>query len=207
MNPIVISAETIDAIVLSTWDAVIEKISNGHPLTSEKTLCFLFAMTLFEKIGSTLMVDFENQCYDGLAGDSKYLDLLFYTDDSFKVAIEFKLPRKSKSGASNQPQTRQAIYRDIARLKYLRSNSIKAGACYFLMATNEHAYLNNGKYRNHIDLQVHHGHEVQANNTLTACGLSLTGTKFEFSWRNAKKLTGGKYVCDGSYAWLRPIKV
>lgn len=147
MTTIKINAGNVDTIVHSTWDSVIAKITNGHLLSSEKSLCFLFAMTLYEKIGSSLIVDFENQCYDDLEGESKYLDLLFYTDPSFKVAMEFKLPRKSKSGASNQPQTRQAIYRDIARLKYLKNNSIKAGACYFLLAINEHAYLNNGKYR------------------------------------------------------------
>ena len=207
MNPLSISAKTVDDIVSSAWDAVIEKINNGHPISSEKTLCFLFAMALFEKIGSALVIDFENQCYDMLEGESKYLDLLFYTDTSFKVAVEFKLPRKSQSGGSNQPQTRQAIYRDIARLKYLKGNSIKAGACYFLMAINEHAYLNKGKYRNHVDLQVHHGHEVVANNALIASGLSLTGAEFKFNWRMVKKIPDGKYICDGSYAWLSPIKV
>lgn len=201
-----IGPETVDTIVASTWDAVIGKVSNGHPLSSEKTLCFLFAITLYEKIGSSLIVDFENQCYDDLEGESKYLDLLFYTDDSFKVAVEFKLPRKSKAGASNQPQTRQAIYRDIARLKYLKANSIKAGACYFLMATNEHAYLNNGNYRNHVDFKVHHGHRVSADNQLEVTEISLTGASFEFSWRNTKNV-GKKHECSGLYSWLNPIKL
>jgi hypothetical protein len=207
LSQISITVETVDNIVSDAWKAVIEKINSGHLLSSEKTLCYLFAMTLFEKVGSMLVVDFENQCYDALEGDSKYLDLLFYTDTTFKVAVEFKLPRKSNSGASNQPQTRQAIYRDIARLHYLKNNSIKAGACYFLMAVNEHAYLNKGKYRNHVDLQVHHEHKVSADNILAASGVSLAGAEFEFNWQKIKKLPDGKHVCDGAYAWLNPIKV
>lgn len=206
MNLTTINTETIDGVVSSCWNAVIKKINNGHPLSSEKTLCFLFAMALFETVGSDLVVDFENQCYDELEGDSKYLDLLFYTSALFKVAIEFKLPRKSNFGGSNQPQTRQAIYRDIARLNHLKNNSIKAGACYFLMAINESAYLNKGQYRNHIDLQVHHGHKVLANNVLVASGLPLMGAEFEFIWQSIKPQVS-KYVCDGKYSWLSPIKV
>jgi hypothetical protein len=93
----IISAETIDGIVQACWSAVIEKVNKGHPLSSEKTLCFLFAMALSKVVGSDLVIDFENQCYEGLAGDSKYLDLLFYTSPNFKVAVEFKLPRSSAS--------------------------------------------------------------------------------------------------------------
>lgn len=201
-----INAKTIDNLVSSCWDTVIGKINNGHPLSSEKTLCFLFAIALFEKVGSDIVIDFENQCYEALEGESKYLDLLFYTDHSFKVAIEFKLPRRSKSGGSNQPQTREAIYRDLARLNYLKSHSIKASACYFLMAANENAYLNHGKYKKHTDLQVHHGHKVSANNVLVASGLSLKEAAFEFNWRSIKHQKN-KYVCDGPYAWLNPIRI
>lgn len=200
MKEAAINAETIDALISRTWQTVIEKSLNGYPLSSEKSLCFLFAMTLFEEIGSALVIDFENQCYEELEGESKYLDLLFYTDNAFKVAIEFKFPRSSQSGASNQPQTRQSIYRDIARLSHLKRHSIKAGACYFLMATNESAYLNQGKYKNHLDLLVHHGHKVFIDNTIIATELPLTGTEFEFNWKSIKKTSKGKYVRDGILA-------
>jgi hypothetical protein len=201
-----IDGSNIDSLIECTWNDVIEKVTNGHPLSSEKTLCFIFAMCLHERVGSNLIVDFENQCYETLEGESKYLDLLFYTKETFKVAIEFKLPKKSKGGASNQPQTRRSIYRDIARLKYLRMNSIKASACYFLMAINEHAYLNNGKYRNHIELKTHHEHSVLASNVLVAAGLSLSGIEFKFSWRGITQ-EKGKNLCASGYAWLNPIKV
>ena len=207
MSELSISAENSDELVSSTWDVVINKVTAGHPLSSEKTLCFLFAMSLFEKIGPTLVLDFENQCYDDLEGESKYLDLLFYTDPSYKVAIEFKLPKSSSSGASNQPQTRQAIYRDIARLNYLKSNSIRAGASYFLMAANERAYLNKGNYQNHVDLLVHHEHKVPPTNSISASGLSLAGAAFQFFWLNAVRGKDGKYFTNDAYSWLKPIKV
>jgi hypothetical protein len=202
-----ISAENIDHLVSETWQTVIKKVANGHPLSSEKTLCFLFAMCLFEKVGPTLILDFENQCYGDLDGESKYLDLLFYTDSSFKVAIEFKLPKKSKSGASNQPQTREMVYRDIARLLYLKNNLFGVGACFFLMAVNEHAYLNKGSYKTHVDLKIHHGHKIVPENNMVASGLSLSGAQLEFIWLNAEERFGGRYFCGGTYAWLKPIKV
>lgn len=206
MSQTIISAETIDGIVQACWTTVIEKVNKGHPLSSEKTLCFLFAMALSRVVGSDLVIDFENQCYEGLAGDSKYLDLLFYTSPNFKVAVEFKLPRSSTYGGSNQPQTRQNVYRDIARLHYLRHNSIVAGACYFLMAINESAYLNKGQYRSLPELLVHHGHKVHADNTILASGLLLTGAEFEFKWQYMRH-QGLKYICDNNYAWLTPMKI
>lgn len=207
MSQISINTATVDDIVHKAWNNVIKKIENGHPLSSEKNLIFLFAIALFEIVGSSVIVDFESQCYDDLDGESKYLDLLFYNDNAFKVAVEFKLPKRSKNGGSNQTQTRQAIYRDIARLNYLKNDLFVNGACYFLMGVNEDAYLNKGNYIYNVDYQVHHEHYVDSNNMLTVSKLSLTGCDFKFNWKMIKPLLGGKYVRDGQYAWLDPIKV
>lgn len=201
-----VSKETVDDLVGKSWLAIQEKIENGQKISSEKTLVFLFAMELVHRVGSELVVDFENRCYENLSGSSKYLDLLFYTDPKYCVALEFKLPRKSSGGASNQPETREAIYRDIARLKYLKKNELKAQACFFLMAANEHAYLNIGKYRRSPKLITSHGHSVDKNNSLNIAGVSLKGLEFKFEWDGIEKINK-KYHCKGVFSWLKPIKV
>jgi hypothetical protein len=74
-----VNENTIDALVNDCWAAVKNKIESGQYLSSEKTLCFLFAMELVLRVGNLLKIDFENQCYENLEGKSKYLDLMFYT--------------------------------------------------------------------------------------------------------------------------------
>lgn len=180
-------------------------VEGGHPLSSEKTLCFLFAMEVWKNSNGKVQLDFENQCYGSLQGKSKYLDLLIANQSGYKVAIEFKLPQRSKTGNSNQTQTRLAVYRDLARLNWLKSNSINANACYFLMATNEEPYLNNAKLTEHPDFVTRHNHEVVAGNNLEVEGLSLAGVGCKFNW---KGITGsGSNRRQGRYAWLEPIRV
>lgn len=117
-------------LVNECWASTQQKVEDGQLVSSEKTLVFLFAMELVHRVGQGLKIDFENQCYEKLQGKSKYLDLLFYTDEDYKVAIEFKLPKKSRSGNSNQTQTRESVYRDLARLNYLKSSQLRPQACY-----------------------------------------------------------------------------
>jgi len=181
------------------------KVESGYFLSSEKTLCFLFAMELYKKIGDSLVIDFENQCYGSLQGSSKYLDLLVYTNQNYKVAIEFKLPKKSNNGSSNQAKTREAIYRDIARLYWLKNNSINAKSSYFLMATNEDAYLNNSGIIKNKSFLTKQNHIINSNNNLIATGLSLSGVSCNFQWLGVTK--NNKYQKIRLYAWLKPIKV
>ncbi|MFL7867152.1 hypothetical protein [Vibrio cincinnatiensis] len=179
--------ENVDKLIFDCWKSVQKKIENGHPLSSEKTLCFIFSMELFNRVGDNLTIDFENQCYEDVQGKSKYLDLLFYTDESFKVGIEFKLPQKSKSGNSNQTQTRERVYRDLARLNYLKTSPLKISAGYFLMAVNEDAYLNTGSYKKALDCVIAEGHTLNKDNHLSIDGLSLSGMSFKFGWQKIKK--------------------
>lgn len=202
-----ISKKTIDKLIQETWQSVQRRVeSGGNPLSSEKTLCFLFAFEMAHRVGSTLKIDFENQCYDGLQGKSKYLDLLFYENPDFKVAVEFKLPQRSRRGNSNQTQTRQQVYRDLARLEYLKKNEF-ASACYFLMATNENCYLNEGKYEKYLQFMTFHNHQVNLENEIEVEGLSLSEVTCLFEWENTTKTPKNKRVRDGSYAWLKPIRI
>jgi hypothetical protein len=201
-----INDDTIDKLIKDAWVGVQSKVAMGCNLSSEKTLVFMFAIELVHKVGENLKIDFENRCYDRLEGSSKYLDLLFYTDDNYKVALEFKLPKKSSGGASNQPQTREAIYRDIGRLMYLKNNEIKPKACYFLMAVNESAYLNVGKYTRSPDLITAHEHDICPNNSIVVDGVSLSGCNSSFVWTSIVK-ENDKYICIHEYAWLTPVRV
>ncbi|MGF1862510.1 hypothetical protein [Photobacterium profundum] len=201
-----INENTIDAVINDVWNEVQSKVKAGSMLSSEKTLVFMFAMQLVYKVGKNLKVDFENRCYENLDGSSKYLDLLFYTDDTYKVALEFKLPKKSSGGASNQPETREAIYRDIGRLMYLKSNELKPKACYFLMGVNEPAYLNSGRYRRSPELITAHNHQISQENSIVVDGVSLNGCVVSFIWTDIVQ-ENNKYICNQEYAWLTPIRV
>lgn len=202
-----VNENTVDFLVNDCWIAVKQKVESGAYLSSEKTLCFSFAMELVFRVGRLLQIDFENQCYDNLNGASKYLDLLFYTDDAYKVALEFKLPTRSKSGNSNQTQTRESVYRDLARLKYLKENTLSTEACYFLMATNESAYLKKGNYKKGLDFVTANGHIIKDTNNIVAEGLSLSGIQANFSWSNIDSATNLKLVKNAKYAWLNPIRI
>jgi hypothetical protein len=163
-------------------------------------------MELYARVGNGLVIDFENQCYDVLQGSSKYLDLLIYTNPSYKVAIEFKLPKKSGSGNSNQTENRQAIYRDIARLHWLKSNSINASACFFIMLTNEDAYLNNERIQYFPLFLTKQNHTIPQTNNLTVEGVSLSGAGFTFDWIGVSNMKN-KYQKTGFYSYLKPIKL
>ncbi|TWI68560.1 hypothetical protein LZ24_02533 [Desulfobotulus alkaliphilus] len=202
----VIDSNSIDEIVLKCWNAVRSKIESGHELSSEKTLCFLFAIELLHEVGHELCIDFENKCFDELNGESKYLDLLFYTDPEFKIAIEFKLPKKTKKGGSNITQVRRAVYRDLARLNYLKNSGLKPKACFFLMAANEGSYFNKGNLKKFKHFITAQNYAVTKDNDLTVDNISMEGMSFKFIWDGLQKNTK-KYSCIKKYAWLKPIKV
>jgi hypothetical protein len=136
-----INSTTTNNIINTCWENVKNKVENeSYPLSSEKSLVFLFAMELFRMVqNENLVIDFENQCYGEVGGISKYLDLLLYTSAEYQVAIEFKLPQKSDKGNSDKTQIREFIYRDLLRLKHLVSNgSCKIGfflimSCFILI--------------------------------------------------------------------------
>ena len=201
-----LTPETAGVVIRESWQAVINRVEAGHTLSSEKALCFLFAMEVRDRCGPHTQVDFENQCYEELQGESKYLDLLLYTDPQSKVAIEFKLPKKSQYGNTVQTTTRAKVYRDLARLSYLRKNSLQACACFFLMASDEDAYLNNSSIKKHPDFITRQGHTITAGNQLIAEGLPLTDVACRFHWTNIQRL-GEKWSHTGRFAWLEPIQL
>lgn len=200
-----INENNVDEIIRASWQAVSDMVDNNHPLSSEKTLCFVFAMEIWKRCGESIQFDFERQCYEGLEGKSKYLDLLICTDEGYKVAIEFKLPKSSRNGNSNQTQTRFSIYRDLARLNWLKNNSIKPDACYFLMATNENSYLNNANIKLHPAFITRHEHSIPVGNNLKVEGIPMSDIGCQFQWYGISKKT--PFKIEKEYAWLEPIKV
>jgi hypothetical protein len=193
----------IDEAVSTSWGKVISLVEGGHPLSSERTLCFLFAMELWKYFDGELQCDFENQCYQTLQGKSKYLDLLAITPEGKRLAFEFKLPQSSECGNSNQTQTRVAVYRDLARLWWLKTQSVDIG--YFLMATNEDAYLNNASLRYYPELLTKHGHSIVAGTAIEVDSITMSQPSCRFSWMG---MNGeGPHRRSGRYAWLEPIKV
>ncbi|PKQ60177.1 hypothetical protein BZG01_21230 [Labilibaculum manganireducens] len=195
--------EKIDEIICTIWENVQERIEKGYSISSEKALCFLFSMELIKKTGFDIEIDFENQCYNDLQGSSRYLDLLVkYTDIS--IAIEFKFPTKSQKGNSNKAEVRKAVYRDLARLEYLKKDNI-ADRCYFLMATNETSYINEGKHRKYVTYKTHEGYEITQDVTVEIDNLKIN-KQSSFKWENTRH-KGKKHIIVGKYAWLSPIKI
>lgn len=202
-----IQSSTIEQLIQEVWYRVQYRVESGYLLSSEKSLVFLFVMELFKHIrNDNLVVDFETQPYENLEGESKYLDVLIYTQANFKVALEFKLPKKNKSGNSNQTQTRQKIYRDIARLKYLIDSSFVKDA-YFLMATDETPYINVGKKENSSGFRTYHNEIIVPGNSLVIDNLVLSNVNCAFIWEGIKTDSKNKHSIINKFAWLTPIRI
>ncbi|KHA58666.1 hypothetical protein NL53_20630 [Vibrio variabilis] len=203
-----INEDNVQTIIDKAWGACRERVEDkDYPLSSEKSLVFLFAMEILKIVGNKLVVDFEQQCYEELSGKSKYLDLLFYTSTNYKVAVEFKLPQ----GTPDRKETRKSIYRDLARLRYLHDQK-SHNYCIFLMASNIESFLNPGNYTNYINYITAHNHVIEPENDLLVENLPLQGVSAKFEWRNIefrenKTNNNGKFVVSGSYAWIKPIVV
>ena len=203
-----INEDTICEIIESCWANLQSRIEEGkQPLSIEKTLVFLFAVELFKKVGDNLVVDFEHQCFDHLKGENKYLDLLFYTSEDFKVAAEFKLPHDT----ADQKEYRKKTYRDLARLKSL-SRRGEYKSCIFFMATNIRSFLNKGDYEEELDYETAHKHKISKDNSISVDNLSLNGLSCEFFWQRVKlvknKTNDNRYYTScGKFAWLKPIVV
>ena len=110
------------------------------------------------------------------------------------------------NGNSNQTQNRKNVYRDLARLKYLKDLNENFNACYFSMAVNENAYLNNADVTVEPNFLTRHLHTINNANNLSVFGLSLAGINCQFIWKNIVSQNDG-YRCSGKFAWLTPIRV
>ncbi len=206
-----IKQDNVDKLVRECWTSVQRKIESGHPLSSEKTLVFLFATEVVKRCkDNKLKIDFEYYAYKKIKGSSRYLDLLFYTDDKFKVALEFKFPKKSSRNNSNRTQNRRAVYRDLARLKFLKGTNSpdkNIKACYFIMAVNEDEYLNNKNLKKFENFLTKHGHKLDVSKKYKIDGIELCGANYEFEWENIISLQDNQCRIDGIFAYLKEIRV
>lgn len=197
--------DEIDIVINNAWDKVIKKVEDdGYPMSSEKTLVFSFMMELY-KLLPNVKFDFEYQAYNDISGKDKFLDLLIYLEENYKVALEFKLPKSINGNNSNQTETRKNIYRDILRLNYLienKVNNIKKG--YFLCGVNEAAYLNQGTANRYKECQVYDGRVIKVGVPLNIeefNELPQLTKELKFEWTNIK--TGDKNTVAGKFAWLK----
>ncbi|MCW3795379.1 hypothetical protein OM416_27610 [Paenibacillus sp. LS1] len=208
-----INPNNIHAIITDVWSMVKIKIESGYPLSSEKSLVFLFSYCLIKYIDPNveLVVDFESQPYNDLQGKSKYLDLIIYTNEVYKVAIEFKLPKKSTNGSSNQTDTRLSLYRDVARLNYLVTkgiNEIKIGIIIF--ACNESSYLNNKDLKKQatINYKTREGYvfdsRILSSELIDEIPLPTLPINFNWDPTYFDEKNGYKQI-SGKFAYLNPI--
>lgn len=197
----------VDSIINKAWQNVkniVEK-ENWH-LSSEKTLVFKFMWELAKLVDEkNLKYDFEYIAYNRKEKTDKFLDLLIWTDENYKFALEFKFPTKNNSGNSNQTETRRKIYKDISRLEYLvnkENNNIEKG--YFLMATDEAAYTYKGNKIKYPELMVYHNYIHSKRLQVKYEEVGILSSTFKFQWENIKT-SKDKHTIEGNYAWLKPI--
>ncbi|WP_072679418.1 hypothetical protein [Arcobacter sp. LA11] len=184
---------TLSKNILIAWENTKNNLETK--ISSEKTLVFRFSMELSKLYNCRdIFIDFEYQAYTEIETKDKYLDLLVYelANKEKKYAIEFKAPTKSIKGNSNQTETREKIYKDIARLKYLKSHK-NFTACIFFMITDEKPYVNKSENRdNTYDTSM--GHIGNLNKFTEK--YAIENFQFTFNWEE-KNL----------YYWLNPITI
>lgn len=189
--------------ICEAWQKVIKNVEQeNHPLSSEKTLVFSFMWEL-KTILPNIKFDFESRVYENIDNTDKYLDLLIYLKEDDKIALEFKLPKSTEKGGSNKTDTRRNIYKDLLRLNYLVTNQINnIKKAYFLCATNERVYLNDGTYEKYPEFKVYKGYKLESGfyypefDNLPALSKDLC-----FSWTNTT-CQNNKNVIKGNFAWL-----
>lgn len=206
-----VNEDTIDEIVNRVWEKIKEDVEKkGYTMSSEKTLVFKFMWELAKDINNdNLQFDFEYIAYEKLNGTDKYLDLLFWTYEKYKIAIEFKFPKETENGGSDTATVRRNIYKDISRLKYLvddKTNEIHIG--YFICLTNQSTYFNNkAKLKKYIDLVTHNGYKYEkSKTTLDYEDIRELPDEIEFNWDNING-EGNKVDKECKFAWLNPIKI
>lgn len=216
-----IEPDTVDDLILRVSNSIKSGVESGDlPFSSEGTFRFLFAWELGRALGFSpeYRFDFEWNAYSSLDTDDTFLDLLVYADPTFKVALEFKLPKSSSLNQSNSTQTRAKICRDISRLSYLVQhgfNQVRMG--YFLCATDEASYLTEGRKSSNVQYKTYHGTIYPAGTVIPrgtppngiARGLPFPKHEVRFEWQGieSKGVLTDRLGPKGRFAWLKPIKV
>ena len=205
-----VDKNTIDDIVNSVWTKIKDDVEKKeYTMSSEKTLVFKFMWELAKYVNNNeLQFDFEYIAYDKLDGTDKYLDLLFWTDEKYKIAIEFKFPKKTEEGGSDTAIVRRNIYKDISRLKYLVDNKInEINIGYFICLTNQSTYFNkDAKLKKYKDLVTYNNYKYEKSTILNYDDIKELPDKLEFNWDNIDE-KGSNIIEGGEFAWLKPIKI
>ena len=195
-------SDTLEKNIEITWIKIQNQIeNNNYDLSSEKSLVFLFSMELAKLYKyDNIHIDFEAQLYNELNSTDKYLDLLIWLTDNpkNKYAIEFKFPKKSNNGSSNQTEIRKKIYKDIARLAYLKKYNENITNGYFLMITDEKPYFNEGRRDDTYNTADKH----KGNLSKFHEEYKIDNIPFIFNWENISN-----QKINGRFAWLTPIKI
>lgn len=107
---------------------------------------------------------------------------------------------KSAKGNSNQTETRKKIYRDIARLAYLKEKNENICNGYFLLMTDENPYFNYSDRRDNT-FDTSNNYEGNLSKFLDDYNINKN-FKFNFIWDNLDDKS-----IKGKFAWLDYIKV
>lgn len=204
-----IDPETADRLILQTFENLRAAVDSRRvAISSELGLRFRFAWELGQllEFSADYQTDFENQIYKD--ADDRFLDLLIWTNPAYKVAIEFKLPKKKEGSHSPTTQTRERICRDISRLSALvRSGAANIALGYFICATDEMAYVSEGKKTVNTQFKTYQGTHYPSGFVLPP-GAPPNGSGREFCFPSHDVRFEWLGVGEKKpFMWLKPIRI
>jgi hypothetical protein len=206
--------EEIKENIRTVWAEINEEFNLPNALvSSEKSLIFKFAWKYYERFGETIQsIDFETCLFEDFP-DGKFLDLyivLNHNGIEFKIGIEFKFPKRTTTN-SNHPQTRQKIINDLKRINILVQDNLINLGC-FLCLTNEHNYLNQGRFTFVPDCLTNHGMTYRAGELLPQThnfnSQVKTTNDINFIWSDIHLVRNKYRINPGTtYTSIQPIFV
>jgi len=205
----------------SAWESVRDRVELRHDLefSHEHTLQFHFAWEVGRLLAysQSFQVRFEVYCGEDTHEESIRVDLILWTDPTFKIVVEMKAPIRSESGMNSaMTYGRMAFYRDIDRLRHLVErdrDGIQRGM--FLAVVNERGYVVRGRQTVNEPYATYDGTRLQSSVIVPACPGSngceypLTMPANAIVWRWPSESRDGRIVPSRGmrHFWLEPIAV
>lgn len=213
--------ETWEGTLTAAWRSLRDRVEDTHDLTfsHEHTVQFHFAWEVARllKFSDAFQVRFETHCGKDGHGKPIWLDLLFWTDPAFKVAVEMKAPCKSKKG-SNSAMThgRMSFYQDLDRLWHLvKTRKESIARAMFLAVVNEPGYVVRGRQHVNLCYETYHGVQVAGGLRIpptpgrNGCKHEMVMAPRPFTWQWSCETQDGEVrrLPNMSYFWLEPLAI
>lgn len=210
---------TWEKTLRTAWDCLRDRVEIQRDLefSHEHTLQFHLAWEVARLTGfsDSLGVRFEMYCGEDAHDETIRLDLLFWTNPKFKIAVEMKAPIRSEWGSNSAiTMFRMGFYRDLDRLRHLvetRRDGIQRGM--FFAVVNERGYVVRGRQRVNEVYATYHGTRLEAGARIPACPgpngcdyeLVMPGNPVAWRWSVDERRDPVVPRSGMRHFWLEPI--